>query len=186
MKKKLWNSLLSDFKYYFSAFGVINTITNLGFWSLIVYRFGYFMYGKIIFKLFLFYYFYIFLKYILMTLSKIELPPSCNIGSKINFVHPHGLVMGNKIKMGDKITIGPWVVIGHNGEKAKQPVLGNNIYIGAHACILGDVKIGDNVVIGVNTVITKDVPSNSIVTAPFKIKPNNSKSSWYEYPSNHR
>ena len=37
--------------------------------------------------------------------------------------------MGNKIKMGDKITIGPWVVIGHNGEKAKQPVLGKIIYI---------------------------------------------------------
>ena len=114
------------------------------------------------------------------------MPPSCNIGSKINFVHLCGLVMGNKIKMGDKITIGPCGSSLAIMEKAKQPVLGNNIYIGAHACILGDVKIGDNVVIGVNTVITKDVPSNSIVTAPFKIKPNNSKSSWYEYPSNHR
>lgn len=41
--------------------------------------------------------------------------------------------------------------------------IGKNCLIGANACILGDVTIGDNVEIGANTVVTKDIPDNSLV-----------------------
>ena len=40
--------------------------------------------------------------------------------------------------------------------------IGNNVRIGSNATIL-PVNIGDNVVIGAGAVVTKDVPSNSIV-----------------------
>lgn len=41
--------------------------------------------------------------------------------------------------------------------------IGNNVFIGAGTKIIGNITIGDNVIIGQNCVITKDVPSNSIV-----------------------
>lgn len=39
------------------------------------------------------------------------------------------------------------------------PVIGNDVFIGAGAVILGDIKIGDHAVIGANAVVTRDVPA---------------------------
>jgi len=40
--------------------------------------------------------------------------------------------------------------------------LGNNIYIGTHVIILKGVSIGDNCIIGAGSVVTKDIPANSV------------------------
>ncbi|WMY47351.1 hypothetical protein RHN82_22875 (plasmid) [Enterobacter cloacae complex sp. EB5] len=45
-------------------------------------------------------------------------------------------------------------------------VIGDNVDIGAHSCIIGDVRIGDNVTIGAMTFVNKDVPANSIIYNP--------------------
>ena len=41
--------------------------------------------------------------------------------------------------------------------------IGNNVFIGADAKILYDVKVGDNVIIAAGALVNKDVPSNSVV-----------------------
>jgi len=41
--------------------------------------------------------------------------------------------------------------------------IGNNVFIGINSYILLNVSIGDNVVVGCCSVVTKDVPSNSVV-----------------------
>lgn len=48
--------------------------------------------------------------------------------------------------------------------------VGNNVFIGARAIILPDVKIGSNCVIAAAAVVTKDVPDNSVVAGvPAKV-----------------
>ena len=60
--------------------------------------------------------------------------------------------------------------MGGTSHKYNVPIIGDNVYIGAGAVILGEVTVGDNVVIGANAVVTKDVPSNSIAAGvPAKI-----------------
>ena len=49
------------------------------------------------------------------------------------------------------------------GGVEKVPHIGDNVFIGAGAKILGDIKIGNNVKIGANAVVTKDVPDNCTV-----------------------
>jgi serine acetyltransferase len=165
--------MFRDFQYYIKTFGVASSLLNLGLWSLILHRAGYAMRGKLAYKICLVWYFYLIIKDLLNLIAKIELPPTCSIGRNLSLVHAYGLVMGNKVKIGDDCTISPWVVIGHNGNPEEQPVIGDNVYIAAHACILGNVNIGNNVLIGANTVVTRDVPSDSIVKAVFDIKPRN-------------
>lgn len=47
---------------------------------------------------------------------------------------------------------------------SKGPVvIGKNVWIGENVCILPNVTIGDNSIIGAGSVVTKSVPSNSIV-----------------------
>ena len=86
-------------------------------------------------------------------------------------------IMDNDVIIGDDVTMGPDVIIytssheykelgipiNQQGEKPHRPVtIGNNVWIGARCIILPGVSIGDNAIIGVNTVVTKDVPMNSV------------------------
>jgi serine O-acetyltransferase len=159
--------LLEDVKFYFHKHGVISSCFSLGLWSLLVYRIGHFMHGKSMFKLILFWYVYLIFKNILILFSKVELPPTSTIGHRLNLVHAYGLVMGDKVIIGDDVTIGPWVVLGHNGNPILQPVISNNVYIGAKATILGGIEIGENVIIGPNVVLTKCVENGKVVKSAF-------------------
>ncbi|MGZ5134825.1 MAG: hypothetical protein ACXWCG_06735, partial [Flavitalea sp.] len=48
--------------------------------------------------------------------------------------------------------------------------IGNHVYIGAGAKILGPIKIGNNIVIGANAVVITDIPDGSLVVGvPAKI-----------------
>lgn len=74
--------------------------------------------------------------------------------------------MGGKI--GCNCTILHNVTIGAG--RGGAPTIGDNVYIGAGAIIIGDIKIGDNVKVGAGAVVFKDVPSNSTVVGYNEIK----------------
>lgn len=46
---------------------------------------------------------------------------------------------------------------------AKPVTIGNDVWMGANVVVLPGVTIGDNVVIAAGAVVTKDVPSNTLV-----------------------
>jgi serine O-acetyltransferase len=84
--------------------------------------------------------------------------------------HPYGIIIHSKAKIGKNCIIMHQVTIGQKKiDEQEAPILGNNVFIGAGAKILGKIKIGDNVVIGANAVVTKDVPSNSVVVGVNKL-----------------
>lgn len=45
----------------------------------------------------------------------------------------------------------------------EHQILGKNVYIGAGAKIIGNVKVGDNVRVGANCVVVEDVPDNCTI-----------------------
>jgi len=98
----------------------------------------------------------------------------CVIGAAAYFgyglviMHPVGVVINSKVRGGCNITIESGVVIGD--EKGKAPVLGDNVFIGAGAKIIGGITVGSNVKIGANAVVVKDVPDNvTVVGIPAKV-----------------
>ena len=55
-------------------------------------------------------------------------------------------------------------------EWAKPVTIGNNVWIGGSVTILPGVTIGDNVTIGAGSVVTHDIPSNSVAVGnPCKV-----------------
>lgn len=76
----------------------------------------------------------------------------------------YGIIISHNAVIGSNCTIFHQVTIGEG--KGGAPVIGDNVFIGAGAKIIGNVKIGSNSKIGVNAVVVHDVPENSIVTAP--------------------
>ena len=107
---------------------------------------------------------------------------NCNIGE---FCHITAI---NKITIGDGLLTGRFVYIGDNAhgglswEEADTPPakrhlkskgeirIGHNVWIGDKVSIFGGVTIGDNVIIGAGSIVTHDIPSNSMaVGAPAKV-----------------
>lgn len=89
--------------------------------------------------------------------------------------HALGCVVHEKTKIGDNCHIFQNVTVGSkwpNGVcEGDAPVIGDNVFIGAGAVIIGDIKIGNDVIIGANAVVTIDVPNYCIaVGAPAVIK----------------
>lgn len=85
---------------------------------------------------------------------------------------PHGLNgihISNNAHIGSNVVIFHQVTIGSNSLtghiREGSPIIGNNVYIGAGAKIIGKVVIGDNCRIGANAVVVKDMPSNTTAIA---------------------
>ena len=62
---------------------------------------------------------------------------------------------------GKNFRVGPGVVIGRNGNDF--PIIGDNVYIASNSTVIGKITIGNNVIVGAGSVVTKDIPDNSIV-----------------------
>ena len=95
----------------------------------------------------------------------IEIHPGAKIGKGLFIDHGTGVVIGETAIIGDNVTLFHGVTLGGTGkEKGKRhPTIGNNVFIGTGAKLLGNITIGDNVKIGANAVVLKDVPSNTTV-----------------------
>ena len=83
------------------------------------------------------------------------------IGGGIWLDHPFCTRMG-AASIGSHFKVKQLVTIGKNVDM-KEPVIGNNVFIGASAVVCGGISIGDHVQIGANAVVMKDVPSNCTV-----------------------
>ena len=97
--------------------------------------------------------------------------PMTKIGEGTKFAYGGiATVIHKRAVIGKNVMIGQCVTIGGRSGKAKLPVVGDNVYIGAGAKILGDVVIGDDVVIGANAVVLKSISSGHVVAGvPAKV-----------------
>lgn len=112
----------------------------------------------------------------------------CDYGYNIeigkNFFANHNVVIldGAKVTFGNDVFIAPncgFYTATHpidferrnQGLEYAYPItVGNNVWIGAGVQVLPGVTIGDNVVIGAGSVVTKDIPSNSVAVGnPCKV-----------------
>lgn len=107
--------------------------------------------------------------------------PSIEIGNNCCIGEYNHITACNKITIGDGLLTGRFVYIGDNAhgglswDEAEIPparrklisngeiVVGDNVWLGDKVTVLSGVHIGDNVIVGANSVVTKDVPSNTMV-----------------------
>jgi len=91
-------------------------------------------------------------------------PSSAQIGS--GFVCGYwglGVVIHKDAVIGNDCTVAQNVTIGRNPGDSRVPVLGDRVYVGAGAVIVGEITIGRGAVIGANSVVLTDVPAGAVV-----------------------
>ena len=102
----------------------------------------------------------------------IQIPWGTHIGKGFYIGHFGTIVVNGGAVIGDNVNISQGVTIGqtNRGKRKGVPVIGNGVYIGPGAKVIGKVTIGNNVAIGANAVVTEDVPDNACVAGvPAKI-----------------
>lgn len=95
----------------------------------------------------------------------IEIPLTAEIGSGLQFIHPHNITVNGNVKIGKNCVLLKGSTIGNQkrGEKKGAPVIGNDFYLGLNATVVGGIHIGDDVLIAANAFVNFDVPSHSVV-----------------------
>lgn len=79
----------------------------------------------------------------------------------LNIVHPYGIVVSRNARVGANCRVHAGVNIGEH--RGRAPEIGDNVYLGPGAKIVGGISIGSGAVIGANAVVTKDVPPSITV-----------------------
>jgi serine O-acetyltransferase len=128
-----------------------------GLWALFFHRISYWLYTKglrflprLISALGLF-------------LTVIDIHPAATIGRRVFIDHGVGVVIGETTIIGDDVIIYQQVTLGgvSTSKGKRHPTIENNVVVGAGAKVLGNITIGENSKVGANSVVVKDVPSNS-------------------------
>lgn len=102
----------------------------------------------------------------------ISIPFSADIGSGFYIGHFGGIFVYPKCKIGKNCNLSQGVTIGNvpRGKNKGYPTIGENVYIGPGAKIIGCIKVGNRAAVGANCVVTKDIPENAVVVGvPAKI-----------------
>ena len=112
---------------------------------------------------------------------------SLKIGNNVGINHYCFIGVRGDIVIGDNVIFGPRVNVfseNHNyknldipiknqGVTKDKTIIGSDVWIGANASIMSGVEIGDGCIIAAGAVVTKDIPSYSIVGGvPAKILKN--------------
>jgi len=74
-----------------------------------------------------------------------------------------GTVIHPRAVIGENVMVGPHVTVGGRSRQEGVPVVGDDVFIGTGACIVGDVRVGRGAVIGANAVVIEDVPERAVV-----------------------
>jgi serine O-acetyltransferase len=105
----------------------------------------------------------------------LEISYENSIGSGFYIGHAFNITLNPNAVLGKNVNIHKGVTIGqeNRGKRKGAPVIGDNVWIGVNATIVGKVKIGNNVLIVPNSYVNFDVPDNSVVLGnPAKVIPN--------------
>ncbi|WP_418357298.1 serine O-acetyltransferase [Shewanella basaltis] len=147
VKKDVQRSRCGFFKAYFNS--------NVR--AVISYRINSYIYRSLSTKL----------AYILHNIDRkkynVDIYPASKIGKGFILAHLGAVVIGDGAVLGDNCTVQSGVTIGQKNSFSGFPIIGNNVYIGSGAKVLGDIVIGDNTIIGANSVVTTSFDSNSVI-----------------------
>lgn len=141
-------------------------LLGLGFWALLVYRFGHARFvirNKLLRAPWTF--IYIILSKLVEILCGITIGSTAKIGRRLSIEHHGCIVIHGDAVIGDDCLIRHGVTLGNTGydDPYGAPRIGDRVQIGAGAKILGRVVIGSDVIIGANAVVVHDVPDRAAV-----------------------
>src|SRR5579863_4403094 len=150
-----------------STGNVLAAFFEMSLWAIGIFRFGKWVRGirfsaiRLPFMLL-----YFFLYRISQALSGIRISLDSEIGPGLVIHNFGGVIVHGRVGKNCVFVPGAQMISAGDGKGRGYPTLGNGVYVGAGAKILGNVVIGDQARIGANAVVIGDVPAGAVVLPP--------------------
>ena len=111
----------------------------------------------------------------------IQIPVGTEIGEGFRIAHFGTIVVNPSARIGKNFTISQGALIGNSGGKHPgSPQIGESVFVGANAIVIGGITVGDNCMIAPGSFVNFDVPEDSIVIGnPAKVIPATAPSKKY-------
>lgn len=94
-----------------------------------------------------------------------ELPGSLACGRRLVLAHGgRGVIVVRDAVLGDDVVMAPYSAVGAAYPAPGAPVIGDRVYIGAHASILGAVTIGNCAFVGARALVLRDMEPGGLAT----------------------
>ena len=104
----------------------------------------------------------------------LELHYNTRIGPGLYLGHPYNITINPETVIGSNVNLHKGVTIGQENRGCRKgvPTIGNSVWIGINATVVGKIRIGSDVLIAPNSFVNCDVPDHSVVFGnPCVIKP---------------
>lgn len=95
----------------------------------------------------------------------IELYYGTKIGKGLYLGHPYNITVNANAVLGNNVNLSKGITIGqeNRGKRKGSPTIGDNVWIGVNATVVGNIKIGNDVLIAPNSYVNCDIPDHSVV-----------------------
>jgi serine O-acetyltransferase len=169
----------SDIRRYTSMLGgrpgagdILELVFMQGIWAILVYRFGSWIrelrlpllphFLKII---------YFILNKTVEICTGISISSNALIGKGLYIGHFGGIFIHSSACIGENCSISQGVTVGSRGlGRLDAPLIGDGVYIGSGAKVLGNIRVGNGARIGANAVVISDIPAGATaVGIPAKV-----------------
>jgi serine O-acetyltransferase len=149
------------------------SVTNPALWALVTYRFGQWadrlngrflrwLFGKLYGALMVF----------CPIVTGVHMDRRVRVGKGFHIIHAGGIYLHPDVTIGERCGLMQNVTIGTNMHSG-VPVIGDDVFVGAGAVILGEITIGAKARIAANSLVIADVPANAVAMGvPAKVYPN--------------
>ncbi len=97
----------------------------------------------------------------LLRLYGLEMTPGTEIGGGLYIAHPVGCVLVAE-SIGENVSVIAQVTFGTRADY-RWPTIGEGVFVGAGARVLGGITVGAKASIGANAVVVHDVPDGATV-----------------------
>ena len=119
--------------------------------------------------------------------TQIELPGNAKIGPGLYIAHTGCIVVNSRAVIGSHCTLTHGVTIGHRGggraRASGTPVIGDRVYVGPGAAIIGPITIGSDALVAVGAIVTQSVPARGVVAGnPARLLSSRGSFDLIEYP----
>ena len=95
----------------------------------------------------------------------VDIHPAAVIGKGLFLDHATGFVVGETASIGDNVSVLHGVTLGGTGKESgdRHPIIESGVLLGAHAVVLGRIKIGANTKVAAGSVVLEDISPNTTV-----------------------
>jgi serine O-acetyltransferase len=126
------------------------------------------------------------LKQLSVWLTGVDVDPRTPIGRGF-VIHNFSTIIIQAAAVGENFTVNQGVSVGPDWRANGLPRIGNNVFLGSGAKVLGNIELGNNVVVAANALVERPVPDNcTVVGVPARVISRDAGSDYLRFDSGHK